>query len=105
MSRSIPQIGVHSVDGIFVTDSKKGTTETKCEHVGDDGTDEEEGLGSVDDCVAGIVIGLCQVGENTSRTEGLDQEEGIRRGVVEGDRGREPFRETEDLGEGVPDSN
>jgi hypothetical protein len=35
----------------------------------------------------------------------LDQEEGIRRGVVEGDRGREPFRETEDLGEGVPDSN
>lgn len=105
MSRSIPQIGVHSVDGILVTDSKKGSAETKGEHVGDDGTDEEEGLCSIDDCVAGIVIGLCQVGENTSRTEGLDQEERIRCGVVEGDCGREPFRETENLGEGVPDSD
>lgn len=59
MSCAVPQIGVHSIDGIFVADSEKGSTETKGEHVGDDGTDEEEGLGSINDCVAGIIVGLC----------------------------------------------
>lgn len=66
MSRSVPQICIHSIDWVFVTDSKKGSTETKGEHVGDDGTDEEEGLGSINDCVAGVIVGLCKGRENTS---------------------------------------
>jgi hypothetical protein len=35
----------------------------------------------------------------------LDQEQRVRCGIVEGDCRREPFRETEDLREGVTDSD
>jgi hypothetical protein len=66
MSRSVAKILIHSIDRVFIADSKKCSTEAKCEHVGDDGADEEEGLGSVNDCIAGVVVGLCEGRENAS---------------------------------------
>lgn len=62
MPGPITQVPIHGINRILVTDSKKGSAKSKGKHVGDDGADEEERLGSVDDSVTRVIVGLCEIG-------------------------------------------
>ncbi|KAI6774562.1 hypothetical protein HG531_001411 [Fusarium graminearum] len=54
------------LDRIFIADSKELSTKAKGEHVGYDGADKEEGLGSFDNVVASVIFGLGEGGKNAS---------------------------------------
>jgi hypothetical protein len=62
MAGPVAQVPIHGIDRILVTDSKKGSAKSEGKHVGDNGADEEERLGSVDNSVTRVIVGLCEVG-------------------------------------------